>query len=144
MRYSVKHLFHITQTRENVFKAILSVEGLQNWWTSQVEGQAELNGTLQFDFGDMKGPKMKIIEIVPNELIVWECIESNHGWVGNTLKFMLDNNDGKTRVRFAHHGFNEQNEFFAICNFTWARYMESLRQYCQTGNGEAFGGPNYR
>ena len=59
--------------------------------------------------------------------------------VGHTFTFMLDENDNKTRVRFSHSGWTEEDDFYAICTFTWGRYMESLRQYCQTGKGGAFG-----
>ncbi|MBI3259882.1 MAG: SRPBCC domain-containing protein, partial [Ignavibacteriae bacterium] len=58
--------------------------------------------------------------------------------------FDLDENDGKTRVRFSHSGWPEQDDFYANCAFSWGRYMESLRQLCQTGRGEAYGSVGYR
>ena len=143
MSYSIKHLFHISVPTAQVFNAITTVEGLSNWWTTQTTGDTNLNGEIQFDFGDFKGPKMKVIEIIPNKKIVWECIESD-GWLGNTFTFLLDENEEKTRVRFSHDGWREQDDFYASCCFSWGRYLASLRQYCQTGNGEAFGSPGYR
>ncbi len=144
MTYSSKHLYHIDAPKDKVFNAISTIEGLANWWTVQTNGIASLGGEIQFDFGEIKGPKMKVIESMPGKEIVWECIDSQHGWVGNTFTFLLDENDGKTRVRFSHDGFPAQDDFYAICNFSWGRYMESLRQYCQTGKGEAFGSEGYR
>ncbi|MGB0868425.1 MAG: SRPBCC family protein [Flavobacteriales bacterium] len=144
MSYAIKHLFHIAASKEDVFHAIKTIEGLSQWWTSQTSGGENINETIQFDFGDMTGPLMKIVSLENNKEIKWECIDSPHGWVGNTLTFALDENDGKTRVRFTHEGFPEQDDFFAICNFSWARYMESLRQLCQTGKGEGFGTKYFR
>jgi uncharacterized protein YndB with AHSA1/START domain len=144
MTYSSKHLYHIDAAQEYIFKAISTIEGLSNWWTVQTAGDTAVGGEIQFDFGDFTGPKMKVIASVPNSKVVWECIDSPHGWIGNTFTFLLDENDGKTRVRFSHDGFPEQDDFFAICNFSWGRYLQSLRQYCQTGKGEAFGSDGYR
>ena len=144
MNYSIKDLFHINASKEKVFEAISSIDGLSNWWTVKTTGSDIVGGIIQFRFGEMGGPDMKVTEIKPNERVSWECVASPHGWVGHTITFSLDENDGKTRVRFSHDGFTAQDDFYAICNFTWGRYMESLRQYCQTGNGEAFGAEGYR
>ena len=141
--YSIKHLFHINASKEKVFEAISTANGLSNWWTIQTTGDPAFGGTLAFRFGDHEGPQMKVIELVRNEKVVWECI-SPEGWKGHTFTFALDENDGKTRVRFSQDGWTEQADFYASCSFSWARYMESLRQFCQTGNGEAFGSKGYR
>ena len=144
MRYSIKQLYHINAPREKVFEAISTLKGVSNWWTTQVSGDDRAGGTLQFDFGDFKGPAMKVAEIKANEKLVWECVSSEHGWQGNTFTFLLDENDDKTRVRFSHDGWEEQDDFYASCCFSWSRYLESLRQYCQIGKGEAFGSEGYR
>jgi uncharacterized protein YndB with AHSA1/START domain len=144
MNYSINHLFHINASREKVFEALSTIEGLANWWTTQTSGDPALGGTLEFRFGQMGGPDMKITELKPGEKLSWECLGSPHGWVGHRLHFNLDENEGKTRVRFSHDGWTQQDDFHAICNFSWARYMESLRQYCQTGKGEAFGSEGYK
>jgi uncharacterized protein YndB with AHSA1/START domain len=143
MSHSIKHLFHINASREKVFKAISTIDGLANWWTAQTTGSADKGGVIQFRFGNV-GPDMKVASVKPGESIEWECVASPHGWVGNKVNFSLDDNEGKTRVRFSHDGFTAQDDFYAICSFTWGRYMESLRQFCQTGNGEAFGSQGYR
>ena len=144
MDYSIKKLFHIDASKTVVFEAISTIEGLSNWWTVETSGNAELGGVIQFDFGTFQGPAMKVItQESPNKL-VWECVGSDHGWKGHHFTFELDENDNKTRVRFTHAGWKHQDDFYAHCSFSWGRYMESLRQYCQTGQGEAFGSTGYR
>jgi uncharacterized protein YndB with AHSA1/START domain len=144
MSIAIKHLFHINASNQKVFEAISTLDGLANWWTVQTLGNASVHQVLQFNFGEMEGPQMKVVEIIPNQKIIWECVASPFGWVGHVFTFSLDNNDGKTRVRFSHEGWEIQDDFYAACCFSWARYMESLRQYCQTGRGEAFGSEGYR
>jgi uncharacterized protein YndB with AHSA1/START domain len=142
--YSIKHLFHINASKEKVFEAISTINGLANWWTIKTTGDDSLGGTIQFNFGEHEGPQMKTIELTPNEKLTWECVASPFGWDGHTFTFLLDENDGKTRVRFSQDGWTAQDDFYAGCSFSWARYMESLRQFCQTGKGEAFGSEGYR
>ncbi|MDC8004889.1 SRPBCC domain-containing protein [Aureisphaera galaxeae] len=144
MEYAIKQLFHIDASREKVFNAIATIEGLSNWWTVQTKGMEGLGAEIEFDFGSFLGPTMKVIEHVPNETLVWECVARSEGWHGHTFVFALDENDGKTRIRFSHNGWKEQDDFYSHCSFSWGRYLESLRQYCQTGRGEAFGSEGYR
>ena len=144
MTYSIKHLFHIKAAREKVFEAISTINGLSNWWTKETSGDASLNGTIVFRFGPHGGFDMKVSEYIKNEKITWTCVESSHGWKGHFFTFILDENDGKTRVRFSHDGYESQDDGYAGVNFSWGRYMESLRQLCQTGKGEAFGSEGHR
>ena len=144
MTYSIKHFFHINASKQKVFEAISTIKGLSNWWTIETTGDSLINGIIQFRFGGSGGPDMKVKESQSPQKVTWECVESNHGWKGHTFTFTLDENEGKTRVRFSHDGWKELDDFYAICNFSWGRYMESLRQLCQTGKGEAFGSEGYR
>ncbi len=141
---AIRHQFHIAAPREAVFKALTTIAGLSNWWTTETSGSTATGGVIDFRFGPVWKNSMKVNEQQENSLLDWECVEGANDWLGTHITFRLDENEGKTRVNFEHSGWNEANEFFASCNFSWARYLESLRQYCQTGNGEAFGSAGYR
>lgn len=141
---SIKNLFHIDAPNEKVYKALSTIDGLSNWWTTQTTGDSKVDGIIQFRFGDFGGPDMKVKEMKPNESVTWECVSGPEDWIGTTFTFKLDKNEEKTRVRFEQSGWKETNDFYASCSFSWGRYMESLRQYCQTGKGEAFGSDGYR
>jgi uncharacterized protein YndB with AHSA1/START domain len=141
---SIKHLFHINASKEKVYEAISTINGLSNWWTIKTSGDTKPGGIIQFRFGDFGGPDMKVKEVKPNELVSWECVGGPEGWIGHIFTFHLDTNDNKTRVRFEQSGWIETDDFYASCNFSWGRYMESLRQLCQTGKGVAFGSDGYR
>ena len=140
---SIKHLFHINTSNEKVYEALTTINGLSNWWTKQTTGDTRVGGILQFRFGE-PGIDFKVTELKPNDAVSWECVDGFSDWMGTKIYFLLDENDGKTRVRFEHSGWKEANDSFAGCSFSWARYMESLRQLCQTGKGEAFGSDGYR
>ena len=142
--FSIKHLFHINASKEKVFEALTSIKGLSAWWTTKTSGDPDVGGLLQFRFGDFGGPDMKVKEIKLNQSLTWQCVGENDGWLGHVFTFHLDTNDKKTRVRFEQSGWKETDDFYASCNFSWGRYLESLRQLCQTGKGEAFGSEGYR
>jgi uncharacterized protein YndB with AHSA1/START domain len=141
---SIKHLFHIAASKEKVFEALTTIKGLSGWWTNNVSGESKVGRVIEFRFGDFGGPDMKVKEIKPYESVTWECVGGPQDWVGHLFTFHLDTNENKTRVRFEQSGWKETEDFYASCNFSWGRYMESLRQLCQTGKGEAFGSEGYR
>ena len=141
---SIKHLFHINASKDKVYNTVSTIEGLSNWWTTDTKGESRVGGIITFTFAAFGSHDWKVTEQKPNELVSWECINGPADWVGTTITFKLDESDGKTRVRFSQDAWKEANDFYAGCNFSWGRYMESLRQLCQTGKGEAYGSPGYR
>jgi uncharacterized protein YndB with AHSA1/START domain len=140
MSHAIKHMFHIAAPRGKVYEAITTIEGLSGWWTKQTSGDPKVGGTIEFRFGPQFCNKMKVKEQKPNESITWECMGDTDDWIGTILTFHLDDNEGKTRVRFRHENWKEAGDFYAQCNFSWGRYMESLRKFCETGKGTPFEG----
>src|ERR1043166_8266481 len=136
----INHLFHINAPRKKVYDALSSVKGLSGWWTADTSGKSEPGGILEFRFGEHFLNRMKVRELIEDKSVTWDCIESAPDWIGTKLTFHLDDNDGKTRVRFSHGNWKESNDFMAQCNFSWGRYMESLRNLCEKGKGSPFGG----
>jgi uncharacterized protein YndB with AHSA1/START domain len=143
MMASIKHLLNINAPVSKVYEALTTINGLANWWTKQTSGSAGTGGIIQFRFGEM-GSDMKVIASEPDKSVTWECVDGFPDWVGTKITFKLTSIDEKTKLQFEHSDWKEDNEFFAGCSFSWARYMESLRQLCQTGKGEAFGTEGYR
>ena len=140
----IKHLMHINAKIDDVFSALSSENKLKKWYTTGVVGNFEKNEIVSFDFVNFANFKFKIIAFVLNKSIHFECVESEWDNIGHIMKYDLDENEGKTRVRYSYEGFSEMDDSYSNMNFSSAKYLESLRQYCQNGLGEAFGSPNYR
>ena len=140
----IKLLMHINSTKEKVFKALTESNELSKWYTTVVNGKFELNEIISFEFVNFAKFKFKVIAIVQNESVYLEIVESEFDNVGHMMKYDLDENGGKTRVRYTYEGFDEMDDSYANMNYSSAKYLESLRQYCQTGKGEAFGSSSYR
>ena len=139
----IKLLLHINSPKEKVFKALTESDKLSKWYTTIDKGEFKLNEIVIFEFVNLAEFKFKVIELTKNKSIHLEIIESGFDNVGHIMKYELDENDGKTRVRYTYEGFSEMDDSYSNMNYSSAKYLESLRQYCQTGNGEAFGSSSY-
>ena len=138
--HQIEHLLHINAPLNKVYEAIKDVENIKQWYTTDVVDN--LDNTKTFKWGEMfLITKCNEIE---NEKITWEFLESSMPIESLFMTYELSENEGKTRVRFTYGNFSEKSDFFANQNFSSAKYLESLRQFCQTGNGEAFGSGSYR
>ena len=138
--HQIEHLLHINAPLNKVYEAIKDVENIKHWYTTDIVDN--LDNTKTFKWGEMfLIAKCNEIE---NEKITWEFIESSMPIESLFMTYELSENEGKTRVRFTYGNFSEKSDFYANQNFSSAKYLESLRQFCQTGNGEAFGSGSYR
>ena len=140
----IKLLLHINSPKEKVFKALTESSELSKWYTTIVNGIFNLNEIITVEFVNFAEFKFKVVALVPNESIYLEIVESKFDNTGHLMKYDLDENDGKTRVRYTYEGFSEMDDSYANMNYSSAKYLESLRQYCQVGKGEAFGSSSYR
>lgn len=138
--HQIEHLLHINAPLNKVYEAIKDVEKIKKWYTTDIVDN--LDNTKTFKWGEMfLIAKCNEIE---NEKITWEFIESSMPIESLFMTYELSEKEGKTRVRFTYGNFSENSDFYANQNFSSAKYLESLRQFCQTGNGEAFGSDSYR
>ena len=136
--FSIKHLYHIDASQEEVFKALTSIEGLSSWWTVQTAGNPTLDGMIEFRFGEQYFNYMKVETMVENKAVQWKCIDGAADWINTNISFELDENENKTRLRFTHDNWQDNNDFYAQCSFSWARYLESLRLLPENGKGQPF------
>jgi hypothetical protein len=60
-------------------------------------------------------------------------------WADNTFAFTLAGADGGTHIDFRQHYANElSDDDYGTYNYNWGYYLESLRQYLETGTGKPF------
>ena len=140
----IKHLMHISAPVEEVFSALSDIKKLSQWYTTNVKGKFEKDEIITFEFVNFAVFKFKVVVLIPNKSVHIECVESEWENIGHVMKYDLEENGEKTRVRYSYNGFSEMDDAYANMNYSSGKYLESLRQFCQTGLGEAFGSANYR
>jgi uncharacterized protein YndB with AHSA1/START domain len=149
---NIQHQLLIEATPEKIYQAITTEQDLSAWWTSPTEA----NGILRFAFGDGYFKEMKITTMEPFSLVKWTCTKGADEWVGTNISFELisgdkasllhahpemqgqleqQKSDTGTLLIFHHDDWKGYTPMFAECNYTWGRFLVSLKLFCETGKG---------
>jgi len=132
----------VSQTPLDVFNAINNVRG---WWSENIEGGTEkLNDGYIYSYKDVHYCKIKLIEMVPGQKVVWLVLDNyfkftgdKSEWNGTKIIFDISQKDNQTAMRFTHEGLVPQYECYEICREAWTNYInESLRSLITTGKGQ--------
>jgi hypothetical protein len=132
----------VDQTPEQAFGAITDLRG---WWSENIEGGTDqLNDEFTYHYKDIHYCKMKLIELVPGQKVVWLVLdnyfkftEDKSEWIGTKLVFDIAQKDNQTEIRFTHEGLVPQYECYEVCREAWTHYIyDSLRDLITTGKGQ--------
>ncbi len=85
----ILHRVGIQAPVEKVYRALTSEEGLAGWWTRKAKAPPGLGAALEFQFGDKGFNKMKVIELAPNKLVRWQCVDGAQEFIGTEVIFNL-------------------------------------------------------
>jgi hypothetical protein len=131
----------VDQTPEEVFSAVTNVRG---WWSDVIEGgTAKLNDEFTYHYEDLHKCKMKLIEVIPDQKVVW-LVEENYfsftndksEWTGTKIIFDIAKKGNKTQLTFIHDGLVPEYECYDVCSNAWGSYInESLLSLITTGEG---------
>jgi uncharacterized protein YndB with AHSA1/START domain len=129
-------------TREQVFGALTTLEGLAGWWTPLVTGSPDEGGELEFRFAGLDEKiVMRVDQATPPSTVIWTClVHTGHPeWNGTTIVFELDQATGSSGVlRFHHVGLKPTLRCYETCESGWEHFLASVVSYAQTGNGTPF------
>ncbi len=136
--YAIKHFLIISAKSKTVFDALTTHSGISSWWTPTNKIEPVVGSIAEFNFGEKYKNKMKILDLVENKLVLWECIEGDKEWIGTKFEFDLEQDGDSTVMRFSHKDWREETDFYASCNYQWGYYMRSIKAHCETGKGTPF------
>lgn len=131
----IEHIQYINTLPSKVYEVLTTARGLADVWTQDLTFIAQLDAVNEFRFGDEHPTKMTIVELVPNNKMTWQCIDSDPEWIGTSVSFELEPRGDKTAVTLKHTDWREVTEFYRFCNYNWAIFLLSLKQYCEEGAG---------
>lgn len=140
-----------------VYDAVTSQEGLSAWWTPYATISPEPENIARFPFGGGYFKEMKITLLKPPEEVCWVCVAGAEEWIGTQLSFTLytgnlqllgnkypeiggqveqqEDTGAATLLIFRHAEWKSYSLMFAECSYTWAQFLRSLKEYCETGKG---------
>lgn len=145
---SIHHRARINAPLAKVYEAISRVDRIGAWWEEQTPTQTDLGLVLEHDPGPEHGVvKLRVIELVPNKRVEWECISTHPGsspasaWTGTRFVFELAEADedgassgsghgqGRTTlVEFHQAGYDERSDFSESNNLTWKQVLQNLKE----------------
>ena len=137
---AIKHLLFINAPPQRIYTALITAEGIANWWTEQTKISNNVGEINIFNFGERYHNEMKIINLMTDKQVEWECIDGDKEWIGTKFIFEIEEKEDGTVLKFTHSNWKEETDFFASCNYQWGHYMTSLKQYCEKGMGTPYKG----
>jgi len=135
----IRHRVGIAAPRRRIYEMLATPGGLAAFWTTQVEGNCEVGGTLKFFFGRPEpSAVMEVVELSPNQRVRWRCVEGPREWVGTTVTFELKDSGQETALLFTHADWAEPVEFMHHCSTKWATVLLGLRSGLEGGAFTSF------
>ena len=135
----IRHRVGIAAPRHRVYEMVATRDGLAEFWTTHVEGDAAVGGKLSFFFGRAEpSAVMEVTNLSPDDRVQWRCVDGPPEWVGTTVTFDLKDSAGETALLFTHADWREPTEFMHHCSTKWATVLLSLRNGLEGGAFTAF------
>jgi uncharacterized protein YndB with AHSA1/START domain len=136
------HRITVNASKQEVFKALTTIEGLKSWYANEIEARPDHAGKIAsgsevtFAFSEHEPAFLwKITELKPDSSVRWHC-EAGPGQAKGTetLIQLSEKDGGKTVVNLDHEGFREPNdEKLKTCNTYWGSLLGHLKDYVETG-----------
>jgi len=136
--YSVS--IDIATTPAKAFNALS--ENIDKWWGKTDQAALKTGGIFTVSWGE-PWYQFQLIEIVPEEKLVWECIDANQiiddlegvqkEWVGTRIVWTISViSDGMVRIDLVHEGLVPTFICYEVCSRTWGSYVtEHLKHYLE-------------
>ena len=135
----IRHRFGTSASPAAVYAAVGTLDGLNDWWTTDTRGDPSPGGTLAFHFGrEEPSAVMEVVESVPEVRVVWRCVDGPDTWVGTTFTFDISADDDQTVLMFTNEGWKAAVPFLHHCSTKWAYFLLGLKTRLQGGPSVAF------
>ncbi len=132
----------VDKTPIEVFQAVNNVRA---WWSEDIEGNTDkFNEMFLYHYKDVHICKMKIVEFIPGEKVVWLVMENHFNfikdqseWKDTKIIFEINKKDDKTQLNFTHLGLVPEYECYNVCHDAWSSFIKnSLYNLITTGKGQ--------
>ncbi|MFC2187604.1 SRPBCC family protein [Peijinzhouia sedimentorum] len=132
----------VDQHPQTVFNAI---KNFRAWWSEEIQGITDkLNETFFYHYKDVHLCKIKLIETVPFEKLIYQVVDNHFSftkdkseWINTKLIFAISEEGEKTKMQFTHEGLVPTYECYDVCHDAWTSYIQgSLQSLIASGKGK--------
>lgn len=134
----------VSVNAESVFKAI--TKEIDKWWTIDTNEAVTIGEILTVKFGEPYFMSMRIENSIPNKLLIWNVVGANmfieegrtggnDEWVGTNIQWKITETEDGSEVSLFHEGLVPSFECYDTCKNGWDYFLESLKQFLDTGIG---------
>ena len=136
--YSV--FVNLATTPAKAFAAL--TKDIDKWWGKTDQAALETGDIFTVSWGE-PWYQFQLIEVIPKEKLVWECIDANQiigdlegvqkEWVGTKILWTISvAGDGEVRIDLMHKGLVPAFICYDVCSRTWGSYVtEHLKNYLE-------------
>ena len=136
---TTRHFIGAKATRQAMFHAISTPEGLEKWWATSAKGNPEVEETVELYFAGLTSLKFKYEEMIPHEKLVLTCVEGFKGWQDTVLTHKIEEKDGQVFLTHIHSNIDPDDvEALTYFNTKWTIYLLSLKSLLEEGTGTPF------
>ncbi len=126
-------------------EAFNAIKNIRAWWSEDIEGETDkIDETFFYHYKDVHLCKLKLIEAVPNEKLIYLVVDNHFNfvkdkteWINTKLIFDINKEGLQTKVTFTHAGLVPSYECYDLCNDAWTGYIQgSLKDLITVGKGK--------
>lgn len=136
---------HISVKPESVYNAI--TKEVDKWWTELSNQALQVGDQLIVRFEKTTSWVMTVSEAILNRSLVWKVTDAFHDlegitkkdeWKGTIIRWEIEIYDTGCKVTLTHHGLVPVLECYEICETGWDYFLQSLKNYLETGIGNPY------
>jgi hypothetical protein len=143
--YAIRMQFDLDADGAVVRRAIETEEGIRAWWSSHSElGGEAPERKLRVSFPDQPQP-FEFAVRPAGDGVDWVTGANPPWWAGTTVSLRVGPNPDpaatpptRTRLQFAHGGYDPDNPVIPIVTPAWALILMRLKGYVETGEPQPF------
>jgi uncharacterized protein YndB with AHSA1/START domain len=124
--------FPINVPAGDVFRAVSTPGGLDQWWTKRSAGTPTLGAEYELWFGPEYDWRARVVACAAPARFELEITRAGEDWLGTRVGFDIAG-QGASRVRFHHTGWPQSNEHYRVSCYCWPMYLRILRRYLEHG-----------
>ena len=129
----IKHSLIIKASTKEVFDAISTPAGMDEWWTKKSAGIPTLGEVYQLYFGPDFDWRATVVKCLPNVDFELKIDEAYEFWTGTNVGFHLEEKEDITQLDFHHTGWVVEVDNFRESSYCWAMYLRILKRYLEFG-----------